>query len=63
MRLLSPDDVAARILEILATECTGEAYVCTPSLFTRYSFPPNPGYTFPSFEEVGTAVSEKNAPM
>lgn len=62
-QLLTPDDVAARILEILASEGTGEAYVCTPTLFTRYEFPPNPGYTFPSFESAGTVVPAKKAPM
>jgi NAD(P)-dependent dehydrogenase (short-subunit alcohol dehydrogenase family) len=49
-RLLSPDDIAARILEILDTQFSGQAWVCTPTTFKRFEFPPNPGYNFPSLE-------------
>jgi NAD(P)-dependent dehydrogenase (short-subunit alcohol dehydrogenase family) len=61
-RLLSPDDVAARIIELLRSDSTGDAWVCTPTLFERFEFPPNPGYTFPPVEAASTKVPLKNAP-
>lgn len=51
--LLSSNDVASRILEILESEETGQAWVCTPSKFEPFSFSPNPGYSFPTFSPVG----------
>jgi NAD(P)-dependent dehydrogenase (short-subunit alcohol dehydrogenase family) len=50
--LLSAGDVASRILEILASEETGQAWVCTPSKFEPFTFAPNPGYSFPTFAAV-----------
>lgn len=51
--LLSSADVASRILEVLASEETGQAWVCTPSTFEPFTFAPNPGYSFPTFTAVG----------
>jgi NAD(P)-dependent dehydrogenase (short-subunit alcohol dehydrogenase family) len=55
-QLLSPTDVATRIAEILEDPRTGQAWVCTPTIFTPFEFPPNPGYTFPSFDGAGTTA-------
>lgn len=51
--LLSSGDVASRILEILESDETGQAWVCTPSKFEPFSFAPNPGYSFPTFSAAG----------
>lgn len=50
--LLSPGAVAARILEVLESGETGQAWVCTPSTFEPFAFAPNPGYNFPTFTVV-----------
>jgi NAD(P)-dependent dehydrogenase (short-subunit alcohol dehydrogenase family) len=46
--LLSPADVASRIIELLGSEATGQAWVCTTSKFEPFQFPDNPGYEFPT---------------
>ena len=47
--LLRPADVAMRIVELLDDEQSGRAWVCTPTKFEPFDFPPNPGYSFPTF--------------
>jgi NAD(P)-dependent dehydrogenase (short-subunit alcohol dehydrogenase family) len=58
-QLLTADDVACSIVELLASPTSGDAWVRTPTKFERFEFPPNPGYSFPAFEPGTSSVPAK----
>lgn len=51
--LLTAEDVARRVLELFHMGGSGDAWVCTPSIFEPFEFGPNPGYSFPAFATAG----------